>query len=49
MFKPLEKFFSLNCPFYADKIIILALDLFAVTATSFSECFQNFKLLRELD
>ena len=34
-FEPLEKVFSRNWPFYADEIIILALDLFAVTAISF--------------
>ena len=47
MLKALEKVFSLTCPFYMDIIIILAVDLFAVTTTSFLECFRNFKLLRE--
>ena len=40
MFKALKKVFSLTCPFYTNIIIILAVQLFAVTTTSFLDVFE---------
>ena len=49
MFECYRNVFPRTGPFHVDRIIILAVNLFAVTTTSFLECFRNFKPLRESD
>ena len=47
MFECYRNVFPRTGPFHVDRTIIV--DLFAVTTTSFLECFRNFKPLRESD